>query len=561
MPAAIRALPEDVVRQITAGEVIASPAAAVRELAENAIDAGATRLNIAIDSQRWSLQVADNGAGMDLDNLKVCALPHSTSKIGSQADLRQIRSLGFRGEALHSLARLADLAIASRPVAPADAPGWQARYSFQGEPLDLKTTGMAPGTVACVENLFANFPARSRALPTPERQLKAIQQAIYHVALCHPQLTWQVSRDDRLWFHLFPGSSAREILPQVLLRVRTTDLQPFSQTLETPNAQFDSELELVIGLPDRCHRSRPDWIKVALNGRYVQLPELEQSIYGAFARTLPRDRYPVCWLHLKTCPSLIDWNRHPAKNEVYLQETVYWQEKTTAAIAAALQLDAASAVAPNARVKSLLKVSEPRGIYRVGDASEDAAGKDRPEFGLLDLKAIGQASNTYILAEHPTGVWLVEQHIAHERVLYERLQADWQLVPQEPPVLLENLTPEQCDRLVQLGCTPEPFGESVWAIRTAPALLRGRDDIAAALTELSQGNDLQAAQVATACRSAIRNGTPLTLRQMQDLLDAWKLTRNPRTCPHGRPIYLALEEASLARFFRRHWVIGKSHGI
>lgn len=567
MTRSIRPLPEDVVRQIAAGEVIASPAAAIRELAENAIDAGATRLTIAIAPQRWHLQVSDNGAGMDLENLQACALPHNTSKIGSQADLGQIRSLGFRGEALHSLARLADLSIASRPVAPVDAPGWEACYSQRGEPVELETTGMAPGTVVKVADLFANFSARLQALPAVERQLKSIQQAIYHVALCHPHLTWQVNRGDRLWFHLFPGSSARDILPQVLLRIRATDLRLLTQQLETPKpkafatATHFSTLELVIGLPDRCHRSRPDWIKVALNGRYVQLPELEQTIYGAFARTLPRDRYPVCWLHLKTCPSLIDWNRHPAKCEVYLQEIAYWQEKVGKAIAEALQIEAegSSRTNQNPRVKSLLKVSEPQGTYRVDRPADKAAAA--AEFGLLDLKAIGQASNTYILAEHPTGVWLVEQHIAHERVLYERLLDDWQLVPQEPPVLLENLTPGQCNRLVQLGFELDAFGDNVWIARDVPALLKGRDDIAAALQELSQGDDLQAAQVATACRSAIRNGTPLTPIQMQELLDAWKVTRNPRTCPHGRPIYLALEESSLSRFFRRHWVIGKSHGI
>ena len=568
MTRSIWPLPEDVIRQIAAGEVIASPAAAVRELAENAIDAGATRLSVAIDPQCWYLQVADNGAGMDLENLKACALPHSTSKIGSQADLGQIRSLGFRGEALHSLARLANLTVASRPIAPAAAPGWQARYSQRGEPVHLETTGMAPGTVVSVADLFANFPTRRQALPAPERQLKAIQQAIYRVALCHPHLIWQVNRGDRLWFHLFPGSSARDILPQVLLRLRTTDLRLLAQTLETPKTAGSpaaiaqtSTLELVIGLPDRCHRSRPDWIDVALNGRYVQLPELEQTIYGAFARTLPRGRYPVCWLHLKTCPSLIDWNRHPAKSEVYLQGISYWQEKVSEAIAAALQMDSegSSATAQHSRVRSLLKVSEPQGNYRVDRPSENS--KATSEFGLLDLKAIGQASNTYILAEHPTGIWLVEQHIAHERILYERLQDHWQLVPQEPPVLLENLTPMQCDRLQQFNFELDAFGDNVWAVRTIPALLQGRDDIAAALQELSQGDDLQTAQVATACRSAIRNGTPLTLGRMQELLNAWKATRNPRTCPHGRPIYLALEESSLARFFRRHWVIGKSHGI
>jgi DNA mismatch repair protein MutL len=167
----------------------------------------------------------------------------------------------------------------------------------------------------------------------------------------------------------------------------------------------------------------------------------------------------------------------------------------------------------------------------------------------------------YILAEHPAGMWLVEQHIAHERVLYEQLCDRWQLVPLEPPIILNSLTPAQLEQLQRIGLDVEPFGEQLWAVRNAPAILTKRKDCDAALLELSLGGDLQAAQVATACRSAIRNGTPLSLPEMQALLDQWKRTRNPRTCPHGRPIYLSLEESALSRFFRRHWVIGKSHGI
>lgn len=158
-------------------------------------------------------------------------------------------------------------------------------------------------------------------------------------------------------------------------------------------------------------------------------------------------------------------------------------------------------------------------------------------------------------------MWLIEQHIAHERVLYEQLLDAWQLVAIEPPLILTHLTPAQLVQLQRLNLEIEPFGEQMWAVRTVPELLRQREDCADALLELSWGGDLQTAQVAVACRSAIRNGTPLSLPQMQELLDHWQQTRQPRTCPHGRPIYLPLEESSLARFFRRHWVIGKSHGI
>jgi DNA mismatch repair protein MutL len=141
------------------------------------------------------------------------------------------------------------------------------------------------------------------------------------------------------------------------------------------------------------------------------------------------------------------------------------------------------------------------------------------------------------------------------------LQDQWQLVPHDPPLILNRLSPQQQEQLERLGLEIDCFGDQMWALRTVPKILQARDDLRDAILELSQGGDLDTAQVAIACRSAIRNGTPLSLPEMQDILDGWKRTRQPHTCPHGRPIYLSLTETSLSRFFRRHWVIGKIHGI
>ena len=204
------------------------------------------------------------------------------------------------------------------------------------------------------------------------------------------------------------------------------------------------------------------------------------------------------------------------------------------------------------------------GVDPADMAVKKVCGVDRlaADLGIKVEAAIGaQVLNTYIVAEHSTGLWLIEQHIAHERVLYEQICTQWRLVPLEPGIILQSLTTTQLEQLQRLGLEIDPFGEGVWVVRNAPELLAKRSDCSDALLEISLGGDLQAAQVATACRSAIKNGTPMTLIEMQTLLDQWIKTRNPRTCPHGRPIVLQLEESSLSRFFRRHWVIGKSHGI
>jgi DNA mismatch repair protein MutL len=529
----IRALPTEVIHLMAAGEVIDSLAAVVRELAENALDAGATRISIGIWADQWRVRVADNGRGMAIADLQQAAQPHSTSKIHTDQDLWRIASLGFRGEALHSLAQLAALEVCSAQTGE----GWRVAYDSLGQPIAVETVAIAPGTIVTASDVFGNWLSRRQSLPTVAQQLRAIQLTVQHLALCHPHITWQVEQNDRPWFAIWAGASTRQILPQLLREVTVEDLR---------QSQGDVGVNLLLGLPDRCHRHRPDWVKVAVNGRVVKLPELEQTIYSAMRRTLPRDRHPVCILHLQVPPEQVDWNRHPAKAEIYLQNLGAWQERVEKAIEQTLQFSTTPDAAYAPRVNHLIKTAE---------AAEEYGAP------VIQLQALAQVHQMYILVEHPSGMWLVEQHIAHERVLYEQLRDRWQLIPLEKPVILNQLSAAQLQQLQRIGVEVETFGEQLWAARLVPEALAARSDCAEALIELSLGGDLEAAIVATACRTAIRNGMVLSLPEMQTLVDRWQSTANPRTCPHGRPIYLPLEESSLSRFFRRHWVIGRSHGI
>ncbi|MEG3436930.1 DNA mismatch repair endonuclease MutL [Pannus brasiliensis CCIBt3594] len=546
----IQVLPKDVIDLIAAGEVIDSLAAVVRELVENAIDAGADRITVSLSPELWRIRVTDNGRGMSVADLELCSRPHSTSKISRREDLWKITSLGFRGEALHSIARVARLSIASRN---SEEMGWRGTYNTNGELESLETIAIATGTIVTVEHIFRDFPVRRKGLPPKSRQIKDIQSLIHDIALCHPHITWQTVLDGKDWFKISPGSGCQHILPQIIKSLHLSDLAYLQTEIEAPDHNL-STLELAIGLPDRVSRRLPDRVKVAVNGRVVRCPDLESSLCQGFARTLPKDRYPVGFLHLHTDPSAIDWNRHPAKAEIYLHSLPFWQEQAIGSIERAFRLHSEQIPekAHNQRVTRVLKAAEEKTPYQI---------PDRPRDNLLNLKAVAQVNNTYIVAEHPNGLWLVEQHIAHERVLFERLEDQWKIVPLESPVIVDRLAAEQIEQLQRIGIDIDEFGERSWAIRSIPALLAERDDRSDALLELSWGGDLQTARVAVACRSAIRNGTPLSIEKMQELLEDWQNTRNPRTCPHGRPIYLSLEETSLARFFRRHWVIGKSHGI
>ncbi len=543
----IQRLPNALVDLIAAGEVIDSVGAVVRELVENALDAGADRLIIQLEPEQWQVTVIDNGRGMTEEDLKLCARPHTTSKLRGQ-NLSQIQSLGFRGEALHSLTQVAHLEIISR--AAHQPHGWRVLYDAQGEATTLELAAIAVGTVIQVSQLFAALPQRRQALSSLRDPLKSILRYIQSLALCHPNVTWQVWQRGQLKIKLSPGETALQILPQCLKNIKLSDLY-YSRTELATDSEQVAQLTLLLGLPDRCHRHRPDWLQVAVNGRPIHCPELENTILTAFHRTLPRNRFPLCLVQLQLPPSLVDWNRHPAKTEVYLQSLGFWQEQVRQAIAQGLGLNT-SATEPQHRLNQLLRVSENSLSYRVNPLEQSLEAAITP----LTLTAIAQVHHTYIVAEHSAGIWLVEQHIAHERVLYETIQKKWESIPLAQPLLLQQLSAAQVEQLQRLGLEIDPFGEDCWAIRNLPTLLHQRPDQAEAVWEMSLGGDLATAQAAIACRTAIKNGTPLSLPEMQTLLNQWAGTRHPQTCPHGRPIYLALNETSLARFFRRNWLIG-----
>ncbi len=580
--AAIQPLSLDVVSLMAAGEVIDSLAAVVRELVENALDAGASRITVSLWPERWQIRVADNGMGMDQVDLQQAAIAHATSKISTRPDLLNVRSLGFRGEALHSIAQLAQLEIRSRLNSSHQKSdrqksgqnwqnqGYQVVYDVSGEPLSVSEIATAPGTLVTVRDLFGSWQAR-RQVPPIAVQVKAVAQLIYQLALCHPHVTWQVEKNDAPWFSLWPGPTAKTLMPQILRGLYDTDIEELDE----------AGLYLAIGLPDRYHRHKPDWLRVAINGRPVAVEELAAALMASFRRTIPRDRYPVCFLHLTLPPTQLDWNRHPAKSEIYVQGLAVLRERITAAVSKLLQIDNLSEAAQTHRAMTLLKAAEVEGEYSVSrqvDISSDrsavrslsdtlletpseAVTETVPETMPGGLKAIAQVSSRYILAENAGGICLIEQHIAHERVLFEQLQQRWQMVPVDSPIILKALSEQQVERLKEVGVAIAPFGENLWAVRSVPEPLSDREDCENALLELSLGANLEAALVATACRTAIRNGKSLTLVEMQTLVNQWQQTQKPRTCPHGRPICLTLKESSLAKYFRRSWMIGKSHGI
>ena len=554
---AIQKLPRNVIKLIAAGEVIDSLAAVVRELVENSLDAKATRICISLYPESWGLQVADNGEGITEEDLHLTIQPHTTSKIHSQDDLININTLGFRGEALNSIAQLATVSICSRVK---DNCGWEI-VSEDCQITRFYPKAIAIGTIVSISNLFEKLPLRRQVNPPFKQQLKQIQTLIGEFALCHPYVTWQLSINDRLYLKISGIGSTKKILPQLVKTIEYSDLKSIQKKINLDAENNISQLNLVVGLPDRLSRPRPDWVKIGINGRVIKCPELESAIYSSFHRTLSRDRFPVVVLNLQIPPQYIDWNRHPAKAEIYLDKIDFWQDIIKQSITEVFQLsnNNLSSTVYNKKIEKYLHVAEPKNPYNNFNKQEEKT--EQKPVGLIELNVIAQSRNTYIIAEHKEGIWLIEQHIAHERILYEQLQKQWQIVPVEQPIILSKLKPKQVEQLENIGLEVDSFGVDLWAIRSLPHALLSREDCLDGLIELSWGGDLDAAQTSIACRTAIKNGTPLTIKQMQEIVDQWKMTNNPHTCPHGRPIYLSLEESSLYRFFRRHWVLGKSHGI
>jgi DNA mismatch repair protein MutL len=533
----IHPLSPELVRLIAAGEIIDSLVAVVRELVDNSLDAGAKRIAICIWPQRWTLQVSDDGLGMSPEDALVCALPHQTSKIQSVEDLWHVSTLGFRGEGLHALATVAELTLVTHSPKQSLA-SWQG-YDHHGQVMEQKPQGAGFGTIVTVSNIFGQMPVRRRFLNL-QKEVMAILQWIKYRALAHPHVTWQVSIGEnnstsalKPKLSLWPGSNAKDILLQLFPRLEPSDFaEGFTLTPQ-------EKITVTVGLPNRYSRPRPDWIIFTINGRCVEDKALLEGVNHIFRRTLPKGRYPLCVVNLELPAERVNWNVHPAKTTVQCQDqpALIQQIQDTLAQALVDTLPSQDSRLFRAAMKRALK--EEGASYNTG----------------RKLKALAQIRNTYILAEHPEGLWLVEQHVAEERVLFELIQREWKLTELPTVVLVEDLTQRQQENLETLGIVLEPFGENVWAIRQAPVCLLERADVAEALRELSRCTDLDGACASLACRTAIRNGTPLDLSAMQNLLDRWINTQNPHTCPHGRPIYLPLAENDLARFFRRNWTL------
>lgn len=665
----INILDEHIANQIAAGEVVERPSSVVKELVENAIDAGSTRIDVTIEEGGLSLiRVADNGSGMDPEDGETAFLRHATSKIASAQDLFEIRTLGFRGEALPSIAAVSKIDL----ITSADTSGLGTHLVIEGGTLVSKGEKAASrGTDITVRELFYNTPARLKYMKTIQTELSHVTDYMYRLALAHPGIAFTLKHNgNTLLQTLGNGDLLNTIAAIYGTAVARTMLKIEGETLDYKLVGFISKPEMT--------RANRGGISTVINGRYIRNYTLAQALLQGYHTLLPVNRFPVAVLHLQMDPTLIDVNVHPAKLEVRFskeQELMQFVEREARAVLAQQRLipqagagkkpreaiiqeqlelyrpQAAAGAAEPARdeAKSSAEAWPPSVPGRVGEENRQgqrevgrAAGFDAPSAasspesaysmpvsrpasgetagawprasrtpdalrvdkasGQLSqretaaaseallrsltpqgdaapalpafpkLEPIGQLHGTYIVAQNEEGLFLIDQHAAHERINYEYYydmfgkpaEASQELLV---PITLELTSAEagrlqdKLGQLKQVGVYLEPFGGSSFLVRAYPHWLpRGEEQ--ALIEEMiewllgeKKGVDIgkfrEKAAIMVSCKASIKANQNMGTIEMEVLLDRLAACRNPYTCPHGRPIVVSFSTYELEKMFKR----------
>jgi DNA mismatch repair protein MutL len=600
----IRRLPPTLVNRIAAGEVVERPAAAVKELVENAIDAGARRVDVQLrDGGRALIAVADDGRGMTADELLLAVERHATSKLPDD-DLVHIATLGFRGEALPSIGAVARLSITSRPPGAAEAWSLAVEAGTVGAPAPA---AQGPGTRVEVRELFFATPARLKFLKSERAETAAAVDAVERLAMAHPGIAFTVADGSRILLRLdapaaaliADGGEAAWLMR--LAAVMGRDFAENAMALATEREGV--RLTGHAGLPT-LNRGTAQAQYLFVNGRPVRDRLLLGAIRGAYADVMPRDRHPMLALRIDLAPDAVDVNVHPTKAEVRFRDPQLVRGLIVGSLKRAIAAEGhrAASTGGAAAVEALAAGWAPRPSYagfssRTGDAAlrEEAASwqaplpqaslpvppsaRHEPAAGAAGAAgphplgaARAQIHGTYIVAETPDGLIVVDQHAAHERIVYERMKAELLSGPVKAQGLLlpEVVELSQADvgrlagrvaELSRLGLDLEPFGDGAVLVRAVPALLGQTDarglvrDIADEIAELEETTLLEdrlARICATmACHGSVRAGRTLNAAEMNALLRTMEVTPNSGQCNHGRPTWVELKRTDIERLFER----------
>jgi DNA mismatch repair protein MutL len=556
----IRRLPDSLVNKIAAGEVVERPASAVKELVENALDAEARVVSVDLrEGGAELIRVADDGHGISVEELPLALERHATSKLARDEDLDAIATLGFRGEALAAICAVSRFTVTSRARGAADG----LRVAGEGGTVSQRLAVPAEvGTSVEVHDLFFNTPARLKFLKAPTTELAASLRAVGQLALAHPRVQFRVTNGGRAALTAPAATDLRQRIGALW------SWETAGRLLEVDRTEHGVRIEGWASPPDVTRGGRDDIVMV-VNDRPVRDPALLQAVLAAYRPLLPRDRFPLVVLAVTLAASDVDANVHPTKAWVRFRQPRVVQEMVVAALHEALRRPAVVPALGAAAARPTEAAVVPEGaVGEQGALFQEAVAEYRASrFG----RVLGQVQETFIVATTDAEVFFLDQHVVHERVIFEQVRDQLEAGPLPSQALLfpETLDLGPAARallerwrapLERLGFAFEGFGGDAIVLRAVPTLLKGDEPkrlVEGAVEELADPKatapTLERALAFVACRAAVKADTVLAVDEMQRLVSDLEATDTPYFCPHGRPIVSRVSMHDIRRELKRTW--------
>ncbi len=589
--ARIRQLSKNLINQIAAGEVIERPASVVKELVENSVDAGAKKISIEITNDCRNIRIADNGCGIHPDDILLAFTKHATSKIQKDEDLFSVTTMGFRGEALASIISVAKLTCTTRTAE------FDTGTKVQCENSEVKQveTGCAIGTIMDIKELFYNVPARLKFLKSASTEFSYIQELVQTIALANPQIAFELKRDGKSVLKTNGLGDLKRTIKEVFNGDIVDNLKEVLKTDQLAGLKISG----FVSTPDFTRSSKKNYY-MYINKRGVKCPVFQKSIDTAYKTLIAGGKYPFVVLNLEIPPEDVDVNVHPTKKEVRYKNTnmifnfIYtaiqaglanYIEKPMSQIQSSISSeeiqDNEKLVTINKPIHSEIFVNQSEDSIYYSDRAAEKLTQTLPapkkeEITQTKLithieketepeeNIIGQYKNTYILIEKDDGLEIVDQHIAEERYIYEKLKSEKNIISQllfisdvltvssaEAELIKENI-----QKFEKFGYEIEFTKENELIFRKVPQLIAkvNPQEILSDILENIEGDIDRLEEkilITTSCKAAVKAGQKLSTWQMQEIIKKWRKTKMPYTCPHGRPISKVLPHKQIASFFQR----------
>ena len=590
----IKQLSKNLINQIAAGEVIERPASVVKELVENSVDAGATRISIEISNECRNIRVADNGSGIHPDDILLAFSKHATSKIENENDLSDINTLGFRGEALSSIISIAKLTCTTRTKDFDNG----TKVTCENSEVKQVQTGCAIGTIMEVKDLFYNIPARLKFLRNPNTEFAYIQEIVQSIAIIHPNIGFELKKNGKIILKTTAQSDLKRNLKEIFSANIIENLKEVSKTDKLSNLKITG----YVSTPDFTRSSKKDY-HMYINSRLIKCPVFQKAIDMAYRDLMANGKYPFVVLNLEMPPADVDVNVHPTKKEVRYKnvnqifnfimagilggltnfketprnnspvQTYYKTDENTdkkenivelfpnreKSVDVFYEKTNDTIFIPNTQEKTSYT-----NVQQINSVQTQFFSKEQDKIE-PEINIIGQYKNTYILIEIDDGLEIVDQHIAEERYNYEKLKSQKepasQLVFISDVILLSatdvQLIKDNIDKFEKFGYGIEFTSDNEVMFRKIPQLLANMNpiDILSDILKNIEGNiDGIEEQIlkTTACKASVKAGQKLSLWQMQEIIKKWRTTKMPYTCPHGRPINKIIPHKELAAWFQRN---------